>query len=125
SSNSELSATVATHYNPAANLFRMNKKLRFGTLFLWCGIVFSLLVFFSSDDVAARPPAPPQALPQPSAPDAGCISCHTQSDSATMHETGTVKISCVDCHGGSGAISLPQGISPTSAEYKGLEAQAH
>ena len=42
-----------------------------------------------------------------------------------MHETGTVKISCVDCHGGSGEISLPQGISPTSAEYKALEAQAH
>src|SRR3954452_4824889 len=103
----------------------MNKNLRFGTLFLWWSIVFSLLVVFSFDRVSARPPLPPQALPQPNAPNAGCISCHTQTDSATMHETGTVKISCVDCHGGSGEISLSQGISPTAAEYKALEARAH
>jgi hypothetical protein len=103
----------------------MNKKLRFGTLFLWCGFAFSLLVFVSSDRVDAKPPLPPQALPQPSAPNAGCTSCHTQTDSATMHETGTVKISCVDCHGGSGEISLPQGIGPTSTEYKALKARAH
>ena len=42
-----------------------------------------------------------------------------------MHETGTVKISCVDCHGGNGEVSLPQGIGSDSAEYKALESRAH
>src|SRR5579862_4332754 len=34
----------------------------------------------------------------------GCISCHGQTDSPTMHSTGTVQISCVDCHGGNASI---------------------
>jgi hypothetical protein len=34
----------------------------------------------------------------------GCISCHGQTDSPTMHSTGTVRISCVDCHGGNADV---------------------
>src|SRR6185295_6243070 len=30
---------------------------------------------------------------------AGCVSCHTQTDSKTMHESA-VSIGCTDCHGG-------------------------
>src|SRR5437016_12062655 len=31
---------------------------------------------------------------------AGCISCHGNTDAATMHPNGTVRIGCADCHGG-------------------------
>src|SRR5678816_3340539 len=31
---------------------------------------------------------------------AGCVTCHTQTDSPTMHTATTVKLGCVDCHGG-------------------------
>ncbi len=30
----------------------------------------------------------------------GCVSCHTATDSPTMHTTGTVRLGCTDCHGG-------------------------
>jgi len=61
------------------------------------------------------PPAPPPA-PEPSTPpgpdlsrqsqaevdrkNVGCLSCHTTTDSPTMHASTTVKLGCVDCHGG-------------------------
>ena len=31
---------------------------------------------------------------------AGCLTCHTATDSPTMHATGTVRLGCTDCHGG-------------------------
>src|SRR5690349_23892635 len=34
----------------------------------------------------------------------GCLSCHTQTDSLTMHETNTVRIGCTDCHLGDAGI---------------------
>lgn len=30
----------------------------------------------------------------------GCVTCHTDVDAPTMHESGTVEIGCTDCHGG-------------------------
>ena len=36
---------------------------------------------------------------QVAAKNANCVSCHTQTDSATMHEAD-VPLACVDCHGG-------------------------
>src|SRR6267378_4093972 len=30
----------------------------------------------------------------------GCIACHGQTDSPTMHTTNTVRLGCTDCHGG-------------------------
>src|SRR5262249_3542418 len=35
---------------------------------------------------------------------AGCVSCHTKTDAATMHEATTVKAACIDCHGGRGGV---------------------
>ena len=31
---------------------------------------------------------------------AGCMSCHTKTDSASMHQSEGVVLGCVDCHGG-------------------------
>src|SRR5690348_13508495 len=49
------------------------------------------------------------------AKNAGCISCHTQTDSATMHPTETVHVGCVDCHGGSWSVAITPGTAPNSA----------
>src|SRR6185437_5864426 len=55
----------------------------------------------------------------------GCVSCHGLTDSPTMHTTGTVYVSCVDCHGGNVSISRPIDAQPGSSSYKQAEAQAH
>ncbi len=55
----------------------------------------------------------------------GCVSCHTSTDSATMHTTGTVRLGCTDCHGGHAEISLPAGVLPGTPEYVSLTKQAH
>src|SRR5436309_9231655 len=38
----------------------------------------------------------------------GCLSCHTPMDSATMHDSPTVQLACVDCHGGDGAATTQE-----------------
>src|SRR4051812_24726419 len=107
----------------------MKTELRLGAVFLWCGGVLSMLLVLSSDRVSAKPPLPQEqpraAAEQGGAASEGCISCHTQIDSATMHETGTVKITCVDCHGGNGQAGVPQGSQPDSADYKAAKLRAH
>src|SRR4051812_15839537 len=56
---------------------------------------------------------------------AGCVSCHTATDSASMHPTTTVHIACVDCHGGNSQISVPAGTAPASAGYQQTKQKAH
>jgi hypothetical protein len=56
---------------------------------------------------------------------AGCVSCHSPMDSTTMHTTGTVRLGCVDCHGGNAQISLPAGVTQGSSQYGELTRQAH
>src|SRR4051812_41805499 len=56
---------------------------------------------------------------------AGCVSCHTQTDSASMHPTSTVHIACVDCHGGNGDVSVGSGAKADSREYLDAKNKAH
>ena len=39
----------------------------------------------------------------------GCVSCHTDSDSKTMHRSEAVVLGCTDCHGGNAAVNAPAG----------------
>src|SRR5580693_9030773 len=51
------------------------------------------------------PPAP--AMQTPAAAQAkttGCMSCHTETDSATMHTSAGVNLGCTDCHGGDSGV---------------------
>ena len=59
------------------------------------------------------------------ASDPGCISCHGQTDSATMHTTGTVRLTCTECHGGNGSITRPAGSSGAERSYREAKANAH
>ncbi len=56
---------------------------------------------------------------------AGCITCHTATDSATMHSTGTVRLGCTDCHGGNSEIRLTADAPKDSAEYAQAKREAH
>ena len=56
---------------------------------------------------------------------AGCLTCHTSTDSPTMHATGTVRLGCTDCHGGNSEAREAPGSSPDSANYLQTKSQAH
>jgi len=56
---------------------------------------------------------------------AGCNSCHTATDSATMHTTQTVRLGCTDCHGGDPSITITSGVPAGSSEYEQAKKQAH
>jgi len=56
---------------------------------------------------------------------AGCVSCHTDTDSRTMHTTDTVRLGCVDCHGGDANIAITPGTPAKSAEYDQAKKTAH
>jgi hypothetical protein len=56
---------------------------------------------------------------------AGCLTCHTSSDSPTMHATGTVRLGCSDCHGGNSEARIATGNSQNSAAYAEAKKQAH
>ena len=66
-----------------------------------------------------------QSQEQVDAKNAGCVSCHTATDSSTMHPTGTVRLGCVDCHGGNAEIFRRADAVPASPAYEELKRRAH
>lgn len=71
------------------------------------------------------PPAPAmQQTADAANKSAGCISCHADSDAATMHRSDAVVLGCVDCHGGSPAVFAPSG-APSAASYAVARDAAH
>ncbi len=55
----------------------------------------------------------------------GCVSCHTKTDSPTMHTATTVKLACVDCHGGRGDVVVKAGEAAGSPAYEEAKRAAH
>ena len=55
----------------------------------------------------------------------GCRSCHTATDSASMHSTDTVRLGCTDCHGGNADVRISPGVPADSPAYKLAKNQAH
>ena len=71
------------------------------------------------------PPAPAQqAQVEADRNSAGCVSCHIDSDAATMHVSSAVVLGCTDCHGGAANVSAPGG-APTESAYASARDQAH
>jgi hypothetical protein len=56
---------------------------------------------------------------------AGCVSCHTASDAASMHNSPGVVLGCTDCHGGNASINAPAGLKKGDAQYASLRDKAH
>jgi hypothetical protein len=55
----------------------------------------------------------------------GCVSCHTTTDVPSMHPTGTVRLACIDCHGGDSTAALPPGTNASTPEYDQVKKRAH
>ena len=55
---------------------------------------------------------------------AGCVSCHTKSDAATMHNSPAIVLGCTDCHGGSAEEAIPAGPY-TDETYAAARDKAH
>ncbi|HET7339826.1 MAG TPA: hypothetical protein VFL90_00065 [Methylomirabilota bacterium] len=56
---------------------------------------------------------------------AGCMTCHTKTDSQSMHTATTVKLGCIDCHGGNNDVRKPEGAEQGAAAYDAAKDQAH
>jgi hypothetical protein len=56
---------------------------------------------------------------------AGCVSCHIKTDEPSMHPTRTVRLGCIDCHGGDATAILPSGTSAGAPEYEQLKIRVH
>ncbi|MGQ0676345.1 MAG: hypothetical protein ACT4N4_09735 [Rhodospirillales bacterium] len=56
---------------------------------------------------------------------AGCVSCHTATDSAWMHTAEGVVMGCADCHGGDAAAMAPAGAKKGDPAYFAAQNKAH
>ncbi|MGB0618820.1 MAG: hypothetical protein ACPGVZ_05055 [Myxococcota bacterium] len=71
------------------------------------------------------PPAPAdQTEAEAATKTAGCVTCHTKSDEATMHPQRSVVLGCTDCHGGD-ATAVASNYDPGSPEFLDAKARAH
>ena len=76
-------------------------------------------------DYPIYPPAPlDQSEADAAVKSAGCVSCHTKSDEATMHPQRSVVLGCTDCHGGD-ATAVSGTYEPGSEGFVAAKAQAH
>ena len=66
-----------------------------------------------------------QTSEQAQAKSIGCVSCHTDSDSKTMHNIPAVELGCTDCHGGDASISVPSLLKKSAPEYVAMKENAH
>ena len=75
---------------------------------------------------AEAPPAPrKETAAEAQANSAGCLSCHTTTDSLTMHSSPGVILGCADCHGGNPAVFAPPGARPSEPSYRQALDAAH
>jgi hypothetical protein len=55
----------------------------------------------------------------------GCMSCHTATESPTMHANEAVRLGCIDCHGGDAQVFVGNAGAKTSKEYVNARDRAH
>ncbi|MBM3531463.1 MAG: hypothetical protein FJX60_00315 [Alphaproteobacteria bacterium] len=68
-------------------------------------LIACLIVLLTALPGVAAPPAPRGQTPaEAEAKSAGCLSCHSQTDDATMHVNPAVVLGCTDCHGGDATV---------------------
>ncbi|KGK01527.1 hypothetical protein ND16A_2981 [Thalassotalea sp. ND16A] len=116
-------------------IFKWNTN---GRRFLLLGIALLSLnflsnapAFSSAEQQVARdykftPPAPQhQTSQQALLKSSGCLSCHTDTDSLTMHASPGVILGCIDCHGGNAEVRKPFAATKADKSYQQALANAH
>lgn len=99
--------------------------------FLLSAAVFQVLASGGASEPVERdyemaPPAPAsQTAAEVAAKSDGCMSCHTETDRKTMHQSPAVKLGCTDCHGGNAEIRRPDGAARVEAGYQQAMDEAH
>jgi len=119
----------------------MNSRIKIKTPLKFC--VFSaslcLVLSFVSFNAAASevhhkvdvnysftPPAPKnQTQGEALTKSTGCLSCHTDTDSMSMHESPSVILGCADCHGGNATIIKPLEAKKGDPAYLENLSKAH
>ena len=77
-------------------------------------------------DYRMAPAAPArQSAAEAAAKSAGCIGCHTGTDTKTMHASPAVQLGCTDCHGGQADVRAPEGAARGDARYVAAMEAAH
>src|SRR5262249_34432782 len=91
-----------------------------------CGLAAGAAAAETAPTGAAAPPAPQKQSPaEAQLKSAGCMSCHTTTDSLNMHTSPGVNLGCADCHGGNAAAFVPPGTPRGTGEYRRVLEAAH
>src|ERR1700675_4546371 len=104
-----------------------------------CVVMLCTLLMAQQRSEAPPPSAPPannerplnnptrlgQLQEEADAKSTGCVACHGQTDSPTMHTTNTLRLGCTDFKGGDPNAQPPAGAQPNSAGYDQAKKQAH
>ncbi|MCX7863990.1 MAG: cytochrome c3 family protein, partial [Novosphingobium sp.] len=75
--------------------------------------------------VRAAPAPATQSVEDVRRKSAGCVSCHTDTDAATMHATPAVRLGCIDCHGGNATIFGDPKLGFTHPDFVAAREKAH
>ncbi len=106
----------------------MMHTLRAASLFcLALGVAFASEGEKPRDIVYAKIAPAPQGQTQAEAKSKsdGCQSCHTETDTTSMHANPGVILGCTDCHGGDPLILRPQSANRGGEEYRKVQDSAH
>jgi hypothetical protein len=106
----------------------MRKNPGFYAIFAACCVWTIALAASTAHDRVEQPQTVKSAMEseeQARTQSAGCVSCHTKTDEATMHPSGTVTLGCATCHGGDPQVSVAAGLAADSAEYQAAKKKAH
>ena len=91
-----------------------------------CGVLIGAAHAETAASTQEAPPAPQkQTAAEAQLKSAGCMTCHTTTDSLSMHTSPGVILGCADCHGGNAAAFLPPGTPRDSPEYRRVLDAAH
>lgn len=92
---------------------------------LWRALAAESLVP-EAREYAHTPPAPARQSPaEAEAKSAGCLSCHSGTDAASMHLNPGVVLGCTDCHGGDATVHAEAPLAPGSEAYLAAQEAAH
>src|SRR6201981_2576841 len=103
----------------------MRAMRRIAGAFFLLGLLANAPVCRAAEGPGAPPAPMKQTAAEAATKSAGCMSCHTTTDSLTMHTSPGVTLGCTDCHGGDATIFRAAIALTGSSEYRRALDAAH